>query len=118
MFPAGQVPAARVVRKLTIRGYNAWLLCALLLVFSGNARQARYTSERNSLRLATAQSYLDDTTGLEVTFAGLLLLWGVAAVSSPRLTAIYLPLTVAAVPRTARRGEFDPESHLRPPPAS
>ena len=107
----------RTYREITLRHYSAWLLGALLLLFCANARLARYDMQYRTLKLATAQRYLDrDDMRLELSIAALLLLWCVAILPVPRFaagTASELRVAISALPRP---GEFDPESHLRPPP--
>jgi len=119
MSPVVQVPVSRVRGKPVIRHYSAWLLCSLLLLFCGNARAARYATGQHGLKLATTQSYLDsDVTRLGMSIAALLLLWSVAVIPVRSLAATRGSFAVAAVPYSANPGEFDPESHLRPPPLS
>lgn len=88
MSPGAQVPKNRIIGKTTVRHYSACLLGALLLLFSANARLARYDVQHRDLKLATAQSYLEgDDTRLELSIAALLLLWSVAVVAIPLLAA-------------------------------
>jgi len=119
MPPAIQVLSPRAHGRTGIRDFSSWVLCALLLIFCGNARLARYSRGRSNLKLATAQSYLDgDETRLELTLAALLLLWSVAVVPVLRVTANRGAVVMAAVCGFPHyySGEFNRESHLRPPP--
>jgi hypothetical protein len=118
-MPAGaQALRNRTFRKFRVRHCSGWVLCALLLLFCGSARLARYSGASRNLKLATTQSYLDsDETRLEMSIAVLLLLWTVSVNSALRLAATRGSFAVAAVPYSSRHeGEFDPESYLRPPP--
>jgi hypothetical protein len=116
MFPAVRTLRNRIARA-SIRDYSAWILCALLLLFCANARLARYDIQYHDLKLATAQQFLDrDDTRLELSIAALLLLWCAAILPVPRFattTVSQMRATMFALPHP---GEFDPESHLRPPP--
>src|ERR1035438_6480472 len=88
MFPTVQALRNRIIGRLTIRDYSAWLLCALLLLFCANAKLARYYVEHRNLKLATVQSYVDrDDMRLELSIAALLLLWCVAILPAPRFAA-------------------------------
>jgi hypothetical protein len=116
MFPAVYTLRNRVARA-SIRDYSAWLLCALLLLFCANARLARYDIQYRNLKLATAQQYLDrDDTRLELSIAALLLLWCAAILPVPQFAAGSVTGMALANSTLSRPGEFDPESHLRPPP--
>lgn len=117
MSPGARVPKNRIIGKTTVRHYRACLLGALLLLFSANARLARYDVQHRDLKLATAQSYLEgDDTRLELSIAALLLLWSVAVIAIPLLAANHEYCAVVSFPGSTHLGEFDPESHLRPPP--
>jgi hypothetical protein len=109
----------RICHRITTRGYSAGLLCALLLLFCANARLARYELQSRDLKLATAQRYLDrDDARLELSIAALLLLWCAAVLPVPRFVATTVSGMRTAVFALQHPGEFDPESHLRPPPRS
>jgi hypothetical protein len=117
MFPVVQTLRNRIIGRATIRDYSAWLLCALLLLFCANAKVARYDLQHRNLKLATIQSYIDrDDLRLELSIAALLLLWCVAILPAPRFAASTVSEIRVAVSALSRPGEFDPESHLRPPP--
>ena len=117
MFPVVQTLRNRIIGRATIRDYSAWLLCALLLLFCANAKVARYDLQHRNLKLATIQSYIDrDDLRLELSIAALLLLWCVASLPVPRFAAGTVSEIRVAVSALSRPGEFDPESHLRPPP--
>ena len=117
MSPGVKTPKNRIIGKPTVQHYSAWLLGALLLLFSANAKLARYDVQHRDLKLATAQSYLGgDDTRLDLSIAALLLLWSAVAVPVLLFAAKYEPFAVPAVPDSSHTGEFDPESHLRPPP--
>lgn len=117
MFPAIQTLRNRIIGRVTIRDYSAWILCALLLLFCANAKVARYDVQHRNLKLATIQSYIDrDDLRLELSIAALLLLWCVATLPVPRFAAGAVTEMAVANSTLPRPGEFDPESHLRPPP--
>ena len=117
MSPGVQVLKSRIIGMITVQHYSAWLLGALLLLFFANARLARYDLQHRDLKLATAQSYLGgDDTRLDLSIAVLLLLWSVVVISVFLRAAQYKSLAVVSVQGSSHPGEFDPESHLRPPP--
>jgi hypothetical protein len=117
MFPVVQTLRNHIIGRATIRDYSAWLLCALLLLFCANAKVARYDLQHRNLKLATIQSYIDrDDLRLELSIAALLLLWCVAIVPVPRFAASTVTEMAGATSTLPRPGEYDPESHLRPPP--
>jgi|SRR5271166_381477 len=119
MSPGLQSHRKRICSESTARDYSAWLLGALLLLFCANASLARYDLQRRNLKLATAQRYLDrDDARLELSIAALLLLWCAAILPVPQFAAIRVSATAAANAALPRPGEFDPESHLRPPPGA
>jgi hypothetical protein len=119
MFLAVQTLRNRIIGRATIRDYSAWILCALLLLFCANARLVRYDVQHRNLKLATVQSYVDrDDMRLELSIAALLLLWCVAILPAPRFVAGRVSETRPAILVSMRPGEFDPESHLRPPPGA
>jgi hypothetical protein len=49
----------RFAGKAAMRHCSAWLLCALLLILCANAKLARYEIHKQTLRLASIQTYLD-----------------------------------------------------------
>jgi hypothetical protein len=112
-----QTPRYRTCGESPTRLYSACLLGALLLLFCVNARLSRYAIGARNLKLATTQRYLDsDETRLAASIAALLLLWCVAVVGVVRSAAVCECLQAAAACVPLRPGQFDPESHLRPPP--
>ncbi len=118
MFPAVQT-LRNHIGKATIRDHSAWILCALLLLFCANAKLARYDIQDRNLKLVTAQQFLDrDDTRLELSIAALLLLWCAAILPVPRFASATVAETAMANFALPRPGEFDPESHLRPPPSA
>jgi hypothetical protein len=117
MSLAVQTLGNRTVGNTINRHYSAWILSALLLVFGANARLARYQFGSRNLKLATTQSYLDnDETRLEASIAALLLLWCVTVIPVFRFAATSESLLATPLLASHHSGEFDPESHLRPPP--
>ncbi len=116
-FPV-RVRSRAIHPRSAMRYYSAWLLCALLLLFWSNARSSRYVLSEHSLELATSQLYLDgDQARLGLSIAALLLLWSVAAIAFTPSAAKNGGLRLTAACSGIRRvAEFDPESHLRPPP--
>ena len=108
----------RFTGNATMRHGSAWILCALLVIFCANAKLARYEIQRRTLRLATTHAYLDgDETLRKLPKAAPPLFWRPSCNvegTSPRTQTILLAVAAArSIPFTG----FDPEFHLRPPPA-
>jgi hypothetical protein len=107
----------RLRREAALRPFSCMVLCALLLVFSTNARLARYEIHQPTLKLASTQAYLDGkeirkelskTTPL-VSLAGV-----IAVLLLVREKAILFPAVFSSLPPF---NGFNPEFCLRPPPA-
>jgi hypothetical protein len=107
----------RFTGKAAMRHCGAWLLCALLLILCASAKLARYEIHKDTLKLASTQTYLDgEETLLKELSKTTPVLWfaGIIAVSIFIRTQTIL-LTVVISSSTPFKG-FDPESRLRPPP--
>ncbi|HEY4932180.1 MAG TPA: hypothetical protein VII23_11465 [Terriglobales bacterium] len=102
----------------TIRHGSAWILCALLVIFCANAKLARYEIQRHTLKLATTHAYLDgDETLRKLPKASRLLIWRLGRTLEGNPPEAQTDLLAVAVSESAPFKVFDPEFHLRPPPA-
>ena len=107
----------QVSKTRAVRYHSAWILCGLLLLFCVNAGAARYGVRNRNLKSATSQSFLaSDEARLEAAIAALLLMGCVAILRVPRLITTASSTVAIPASRPSEPPEYDPESHLRPPP--
>ena len=106
----------RFTGKTTMRYCSGWVLCALLLILCVNARLARYEIRKDTLKLASTQSYLDGEEALKELSKTIPLLWCVGVVALPLPIRTQGILLVVIIPSSTPFKGFDPESHLRAPP--
>jgi hypothetical protein len=112
-----RAPGNRFAGKPTMRPCSAWVLCALLLILSANAKLARYESHRQNLKLASTQTYLDgEEARRELSKTTPLVLWSVGAIAVLLIVTTREAVFPGAPPSSPQLKGFDPEAHLRPPP--
>ena len=107
----------RLTGKATTGYCSAWVLCALLLVFSAKARLAPYEVHKLNLNQASAQTYVDsEEARRKLPHVEPLCLICVAIIAVFRLTQTRAVLLSVVIPNSLPFKGFDPESCLRPPP--
>ncbi len=115
----GMFPSFRAfVARAAVWHFRAAVLCALLLVFCTNAKLARYEIHNPTLKLASAQTYLDGEEirkGLSKTTPLVTFVEVIAVPLSIQRKAIQFPPVVLSSSQLFKG--FGPESRLRPPPA-
>jgi hypothetical protein len=113
-FHANEDPVSGRVKQ---RIYCARLLCALLLLFCISAKSNNYDTVKHSLRIATQQAFISTSrTQRDHPKATLLELFYLAAGSISLFLAAPITLRRTTALAQFRRGGFDPELYLRPPP--